>query len=553
MSFIGILIIVIFSSILYVKILPILEQEKLEERRGKLKAVVNTVVSLMDYYEKEVIRKESWKQDPSQPKTIEEAKKFVIKNLREMRYDKIEYFFILDGKGTMIMNPLKPEEEGKNMLNEKDRSGNKIFRDMVIGAQRDGETFVSFIWQSKYSPDIYESRTTYSKYYWPWDWVISSEVYTQDIIESMEQIRYRSAIYILLTTLIALGLLAYFIHKYLNVPLQKIVYAIKEINKDNLEYRIKPLFLDELGQISNQFNTMIINRKKNQEEKLRAEREHSTLKKFNASLEQKVKQRTAQLEVAKEKAELAKEIAERAKQEIEKLNKTKDEFLANLSHEIKTPLTIVSAYSEMLSTGEDYPEEVKEYSSEIYTHSQMLNNYISDIIFVTEIESKIQLRKSDIPLKTLFLDIIKKLKPFIEEKEIQLDLNVSENVLIHCDQPLMEKALSAIVKNAIVYNKPKGRIDISNDVETDNVDRTHCNVSLHIIDTGIGISSEYHEKVFEKFFRVDSSLTYTVSGVGVGLFIATKVIELHEGKIELTSEIGQGTEVKIHLPIGKVI
>ncbi|MCB1191565.1 MAG: cache domain-containing protein [Leptospiraceae bacterium] len=295
MNFIGVLIIIMFSSILFMKILPLLEAGKLEERRGKLKAVVNSVVSLMDFYEKQV-RKEAWKEDPSMPKTIEDAKKIVIRNLREMRYDKTEYFFILDGKGTMVMHPLRPEDQGKNMLEEKDPNGNDIFKDMVIDSQRDSDTFVSFIWKSKYSPDIFESQTTYSKYYWPWDWVVSSGVYTQDIIESMEQIRYRSAAYVIITTLIAMGLLVFFIHNYLNVPLRKIVDAITEINKDNLEYRIKPLFLDELGQISNQFNTMVINRKKNEEDKIRIERAHlETLKVLNSSLEQKVVERTAEL------------------------------------------------------------------------------------------------------------------------------------------------------------------------------------------------------------------------------------------------------------------
>jgi signal transduction histidine kinase len=250
-------------------------------------------------------------------------------------------------------------------------------------------------------------------------------------------------------------------------------------------------------------------------------------------------------EIARADAEEQKAIAEQRKLEIEKLNKTKDEFLANLSHEIKTPLSIVFAYSEMLSTGEEYSEEVKEYSSEIYTHSNQLNDYISDVIFVTEIESNFQLRKSDVYLKTLFLDIIKKNKPFIEEKEIQLDLNVSENLVIHCDPSLMKKALSAVVKNAIVYNKPKGSVIITSDIQTDNV-------AIRIIDTGIGIAPEHQNKVFEKFFRVDSSLTYTVSGVGIGLFLAKKIIELHGGKILLESEKEQSSTFILQIPIDSV-
>ena len=107
-NFLGLFIILLFSGILFVKVLPLLEAGKLEERRGKLRAVVNSVVSLVDHYERG-LRKQSWKTDPTEPKTMEEAKALIIKNLRHMRYDKTEYFFILDGKGKMVMHPLKPE------------------------------------------------------------------------------------------------------------------------------------------------------------------------------------------------------------------------------------------------------------------------------------------------------------------------------------------------------------------------------------------------------------------------------------------------------------
>ena len=85
---------------------------------------------------------------------MEEAKALIIKNLRHMRYDKTEYFFILDGKGKMVMHPLKPELEGQYMMDTKGPKGETIFHDLVLNSQRDSEAFVSYIWQSKYSPLI---------------------------------------------------------------------------------------------------------------------------------------------------------------------------------------------------------------------------------------------------------------------------------------------------------------------------------------------------------------------------------------------------------------
>ncbi len=280
----GIFIILLFSVILFVKVLPLLETGKLEERRGKLKAVVNTVVSLMNHYEKQV-RKEAWKTDPTQPKTIAEAKELIIKNLKYMRYDKTEYFFILDGKGYMVMHPLKPALEGQYMMDTKGPKGEPIFHDLVLSSQRDSDAFVSYIWQSKYSPLIFEPQTTYAKYFWAWDWIVCSGVYTQDILDSMEEINYLSAGYVVVTSVFTIFILLIFVYFNLSKPLMNLLNGIEEIKKDNLDHKVNVLYEDELGHITRQFNTMIENRKQSQEELLQ----------LNESLETKVIERTAEL------------------------------------------------------------------------------------------------------------------------------------------------------------------------------------------------------------------------------------------------------------------
>ncbi|MCB1158303.1 MAG: cache domain-containing protein, partial [Leptospiraceae bacterium] len=284
MNFVGLLVVGIFALILFLRVLPLLEKGKLEERRGKLRAVVNSVTSLMDYYERS-IRSRAWENDPSMPKTIEEAKKLVIKNIRQMRYDKTEYFFIMDGKGNMVMHPLKPELEGKNLMDKKDPDGNLIFREMVLNSQRDSEAFVSYVWQSKYSPIIFEPQTTYARYFWAWDWVVCSGVYTQDILDSMKEINYLSAGYIVATSALTVVLLFGFVYFNLTKPLTRLLMAIEEISKNNLDYKVQPFFDDELGHISEQFNEMVQHRKRSQEE----------LTQLNASLEDKVIQRTSEL------------------------------------------------------------------------------------------------------------------------------------------------------------------------------------------------------------------------------------------------------------------
>lgn len=276
MNIIGIFIIIVFSLILFVMILPQLEKDKLYERNGKLKAVVNSQVSLMDHYERS-LRTKAWINNPSLPKTIEEAKIKIIKDLSRMRYDKNECFFILDGSGNMVMHPLKKELEGKNLINMKDPEGGKPFKKMVIHSQRDGETLVTYIWQSKYSETIFEHQTTFAKYYWPWDWTVCTAVYTQDIIDEMFRIKLVSSITILITIIVTMTMLILLIHINLSRPLQKLLSGITEIQNGNLEHQINIASMDEIGFISQQFNHMVTDLKISSENIIRSENKYKNL------------------------------------------------------------------------------------------------------------------------------------------------------------------------------------------------------------------------------------------------------------------------------------
>jgi len=276
MNIIGIFIVFMFSLILFAIILPQLEKDKLAERNGKLQAVVNSLVSLMDHYERS-LRMNAWKQDPSMPSTIDEAKVRILKDVRRMRYDRSEYFFILDGSGNMVMHPLKKELEGKNLLSLEDPSGGRPFRDMVLESQRDGETFVSYLWQSKYSETVLEHQTTYAKYYWPWDWTICTAVYTQDIVDAVWDIRIISILSIIVTALIAMVMMIFLIHINLSKPIKKLLSGINEIRIGNMDYQINVSSMDEIGFISEQFNQMVSNLKKSSESIAQSENKYRNL------------------------------------------------------------------------------------------------------------------------------------------------------------------------------------------------------------------------------------------------------------------------------------
>ncbi|MCB1180099.1 MAG: response regulator, partial [Leptospiraceae bacterium] len=226
-------------------------------------------------------------------------------------------------------------------------------------------------------------------------------------------------------------------------------------------------------------------------------------------------------------------------EEIKQISKVKDEFLSNLSHEIKTPLSIVYGYSEMLLTQEDL-KKIKKFSGRIHENAVILNNFVSDIILVSDLESGINLEKSNTILNEIIENTIESHRSLIDKKNIEIKYSNNQKIEYNCDKLLLSKAISAVIKNAIVYNNDNGSIEI-------NISSESNNLYFSIKDSGIGISPEYHQKIFEKFFRIDSSLTYEVSGVGLGLFIAGKIIELHGGKIEVNSKLENGSEFVIKL------
>jgi len=239
-------------------------------------------------------------------------------------------------------------------------------------------------------------------------------------------------------------------------------------------------------------------------------------------------------------AEEQRQLVETAKEEIERLGRTKDEFLANLSHEIKTPLVSIYGYSELITMEEDLPESIKEYGSEIYSSAGRLNSYMDDVLLVTDLETNLQIDKKPTLLSTLIKNPIYQLESLMKEREIVLHISDISNFKVLCDGVLIERALNNILKNAIVYNKTKGTVKVE-------VIQTNDKLEINISDTGIGILPEYSDKIFDKFFRIDSSLSYEVSGVGLGLFLAKKILELHGGSISVRSELGQGSEFVIEI------
>ena len=231
------------------------------------------------------------------------------------------------------------------------------------------------------------------------------------------------------------------------------------------------------------------------------------------------------------------------RQSIMKADRLKEEFLSNLSHELKTPLTVVYGYAELLYDADESDfDTLKSYSKEIYENSGILMDYINDLILIADIESQPKLTVGEIKLDEVVKRSLDKFSSLIDEKGIKTKSYLEKHVTISADENYMQKVVDNIIKNAVIFNVQNGEISISA-LESDD------KIRLVIDDTGTGIPEENIHRIWEKFYRIESSLTYEVGGVGIGLFLARRIVELHGGTIYAESEIGKGSRFTIVFPI----
>ena len=229
--------------------------------------------------------------------------------------------------------------------------------------------------------------------------------------------------------------------------------------------------------------------------------------------------------------------------QLNRLARVKDEFISNLSHELNTPLSAIYGYAELLKDGQagDF-RTTRRYSEEIYKQCEIMMNYMSDLLLVTEIETAPLPSMEERSVMELLERSLKRLKPVFFEKRIQVAVSVPGVYMVPVHEGMIISALCHIVRNAALYNHDEGSVRI--DVAADK----HA-VHIHVEDSGIGIEQSDLDLIWNKFYRLDSSLTYKVNGVGLGLFLARRIVELHKGEIGVESEPGAGSRFTVSLPL----
>lgn len=218
------------------------------------------------------------------------------------------------------------------------------------------------------------------------------------------------------------------------------------------------------------------------------------------------------------------------------LDKQKKQFTANVSHELKTPLTSIAGYAELIETGMAKPEDIKPFAGVIRKQALRLVNLSEDIIQLSQLEeSDEDMSFESVNLYEIAQRCVEALNINAINKGVTLNLT-GEECYIRGKAQLVEELVYNLCDNAIRYNKENGNVTVT-------VTSLEKGASVSVKDTGIGIPKKYQERIFERFFRVDKSRSKATGGTGLGLAIVKHITQLHDAKLEISSEEGKGTEI----------
>ncbi len=216
----------------------------------------------------------------------------------------------------------------------------------------------------------------------------------------------------------------------------------------------------------------------------------------------------------------------------------RQEFTANVSHELKTPLTAISGYAELIGNGMTGKEDTIRFSNEIHSNANRLLSLINDIIKLSELdEADHQMEMERIDLYKLAENCVQMMQVTAEKQGIRLTLQ-GESTMTMANKGLMDEVFYNLCSNAIRYNKPGGSVTVTVGTKDERP-------FLSVADTGIGIPRECQERVFERFYRVDKSRSKSTGGTGLGLAIVKHIVAQHNAALHLDSELGEGTTIEI--------
>jgi len=309
------------------------------------------------------------------------------------------------------------------------------------------------------------------------------------------RIIYRVVLFGAIAALIIALVVAYFVSRSITLPIRQVKETARQIAKGDFSKRVRIKSKGELGELAKSLNTMA------------------------DELQQKMGN-------------------------LKRLDRVRTDFVANVSHELKTPLTPIKGYIETLQNKAfNDKEKSDKFISIIKEHSDRLGYMVDDLLSLSELElSDDSVHKSEFDLKKLIDEISLGFGHALSEKKQKLTVNsAGGDFRIEADRDKIEQVFANLIDNAIKYTKESGRIEIS----LREQDQAVCTTFQ---DNGIGIPKEHRDRIFERFYRVDKARSRELGGTGLGLSIVKHIVLAHNGKIAIESELNKGTRVSVTFP-----
>lgn len=334
----------------------------------------------------------------------------------------------------------------------------------------------------------------------------------------------------LLAGLLAIGVFWFITMRLILSPVRVLTNTAEKIADGDISIRSEVHTGDEFQHLSEVFNHMLETLKSNADQ----------LRSINKSLDIKVD-------------ELA-----QANLGLYEANKVKGEFLANVSHELRTPLNSIIGFAELLEetlkdrTG-PIDEKRKRYAANIINSGKRLLDLINDLLDLAKIEAgRVDIRASAVPIADTLEGLINLIRPQAEKNAIKLELRIEPGLpIIYTDAGKFQQIIFNFLSNAVKFTPAGGVVTLAASLEPapPGADPTHAKLKASVIDTGPGIPPEQHERIFEKFTQLDSTVTKSHGGTGLGLTISRELASLLQGKITLESEVGHGANFSLIIPI----
>jgi signal transduction histidine kinase len=325
-----------------------------------------------------------------------------------------------------------------------------------------------------------------------------------------------------------------FIARTISLPLSKLTDLVIRIGKGNYDSKIDIKSSDEVGELATNFEIM-----------------RQNVHDVNRSLNKIVDDRTRELQEANEELRQNDEYLAKVNKELRLADKAKEEFMSMVSHELKTPLVPARGYIELLLRQKkigDLNEKQKKYANIIYRNILKLEVLVNDVLDGYKIDmGKLKVQKNLVNVKVLISSVISDLDSLIGEKQITVivDLRLVEETTIMCDRRRIEQVFANLIKNAIDFVPPiSGKITIIAELVNNNT-----MVQFSVEDNGTGIPYEKMDKLFHKFYQVDTSLIRKHGGSGLGLAICKGIVEAHGGTIWIDKGYREGAAFRFTIPL----